>query len=475
MSRLIFLIVKLLNFLNNSCCIVAGQSLVLQKKFLERNDHHGNEFCIAFPSIGSRALSLVISTVETVPVEFAVSFNALNTINATVHNSSLTIDVSSNLTVSPNGDQFRNYNGIGIRTLNSTQLISVIAILKEPNDINVFLVLPTIRYSGISRYQYSHFSTSFLKSSYSMFYMTNCDMIEVQLNVQSPTSLSGLVNVSSIYEIHPQTTIQHQPTTLRLLDEYEIFLFKSLDNDISGIRAWSTRPFGFFSTHICTSRSNSSCRDSVTQIPPTYTWGYLFMLIPLRSDLGYTFRVLPRFNESTIATWSCSNGTSLSNRGNETLKLDGLTVNVPLGSTCILEANRPVGVVQYVDDIVWIASVNQYLSYHSFATIDDVDISNHVLLVTVLSQCFNTSDIVVDGKSVESEWTPIYCTNTTTVCGYGISIALDKGTHTVEHLTPSCYINAIVHGWGKGKGYVYPAGFHTNPIGGRWLWLVCST
>ena len=443
--------------------------------------HYGSKFCIAFPYNEQSLLSLIISTTESIPVAFNVSFNSLETISDQVIDGQPTaITLNSALSISVTDTTLK---GISIHTINESQSISVIGISTGNSGQDVFLALPITTFPGISRYQYAQFSSSIEDTSsldFSMFVMVTCERNGIVPFVQAPPSLSKLASVRDIYRLFldSRETVEDRPTPLRRMKQFETFHFENSTFDMTGLFAWSNLPFGFMASHSCVvTNNNKSCNHLLEQIPPSYTWGYLFHTLPFKGrNSDYIIKILPRYDNTTL-NWTCGNNSTITL--SDLLTVEGISIDILAQSACSFEADRPVAVVQYakgplndtVDStMVWIAPVSQHLSRHAFST-ELFSISfTHYISVTVLARYFDPSAILLDGTPLETnttEWSTIDCSQNGP-CGYGISKRVSIGTHIVQHTNPNASINVIVYGWQIEKGYAYPAGFGMNPIGGKY-------
>uniref|UniRef100_A0A1X7STW8 IgGFc-binding protein N-terminal domain-containing protein n=1 Tax=Amphimedon queenslandica TaxID=400682 RepID=A0A1X7STW8_AMPQE len=246
-----------------------------------------------------------------------------------------------------------------------------------------------------------------------------------------------------------------------------------------------------------------NCDHYVEQIPPSYTWGYNFLIVPFHSrDFGYIIKILPYSPSNTDFKVFCVNdGNGIVDISVQNYVLEERLVpnkgvfDTTSQSYCTIQSNKPIAVMQYakgheVDDsyvdspstktdaglgdpaMVWIPSVAQYLNKYFISNdvylISENDLfSSNGIYITVLPECFNASGILDNGAPLEadvSKWSAFYCDNITDVCGYGVSIDIVQGPHLLEHTDSTCSFSAVLFGWGNQKGYAYPAGFGMRPI-----------
>ena len=499
------------------------------------NTNEGNRFCFAFlhnaPQTGTdlKDLAIFIGTQEDEPVQYRIrsglsAANRIGTVNPgeialqryKAH-STLTNDGALNLearaltgsSVASTND----FTGIIVETINSTQKIQVTAFSDSLGSSDGFCAVPLIDYplfnpSDLS-YTYAAFSPG-AGSKNAMLGMVACEDLlggDLIITHQAPNVPSTLFLSIGTHYFNKSGSIksflrtnERAPSTAWSTYTTAVAV-RSRDERITGVYVESKKPVGIMVGHECAEvpLAKANCDFVTEQVPPSYTWGYNFFVIPFaRRTTGYELRILPRYDDTSY-TIHCRNGDTVSvdltvedlRKDEVQLKENRIAHSIQTQSYCCIQSDRPIAVMQYgkahADDdniggkkinlgdpaIVWIPSISQYLRRHLFS--NDVDLfpndqfTVHAISVSVLSQCFNTSAITINGsllQSDESKWTPIYC-STTTLCGYGINIELGKGTYKVEHLTPSCHVNVMVHGWGEEKGYAYPAGFGMNPVGGK--------
>ena len=432
-------------------------------------------------------MRLYITTNEPVDiVHFQVTFHNREAINNSVSNNTVAIiEIPSDLALSPSSIT---RNGITIRTMNPYHLIVVTGFSDNNDSSDAFLAIPITTYPDISLYQYAQFSVEPLNTNwYSMFALVNCGDDAVVPLLQSPTSLSGLLPVRDVYRLFfdSRETVEDRPTPLRMMEQYDSLHFESNSLDLSGIIAWADRPFSFIAGHTCgqVDSQNEGCDHMIQQIPPSYTWGYTFYSFPLAlQEFGYLIKVVPRYN-GTVLSYNCKDIFSeITLNDTVLLSLEPFSVDIEFQLACSITTDRPVGIVQIskgdIGDtaMVWLVPVNQYINnvffYSGFSTFMFGEFANVIVPV----DSFNPQMITLDNsllQSDENKWTKIYCyPENTIVCAYGINVTLSNGSHIIAHNNPSGRLTAVVYGWGDQKGYMYPAGFALDPIGGMYTHIL---
>ena len=275
------------------------------------------------------------------------------------------------------------------------------------------------------------------------------------------------------------------------------------DFNLKGLQVEATNPLGFVTNNICNNDLYECVEHITEQIPPSYTWGYNFFVVPFQNGSGYMIKVWQRF-EGTNFTIYCTSGSEVTkNRTVSNLQFNEINNTntefiLDADSYCCIQSNRPFAVMQYSyisrfstnnsensTVSVWIAPVSQYLNKHVFST----DVYNnsdqqmqdeaplltsevHYIIVTVRTK-FDPTDILLNGKPLEcnlSKWYNITCSSND-ICGYGISINVNVSNYTINHANSDASFNVIVYGWKNEldheKGYAYPAGFGMKPVGGK--------
>ena len=377
-------------------------------------------------------------------------------------------------------------NAISIRTVDPNQSISVYAQNSNQNSSDVFLALPVREYNDVLRYQYTHMTSQPKQNDYSIFVLANCNDDVIVPFLQSPSSLSGLIPVRDVYRLFADSRefIEDHPTPLRRNEKLETFHFENNASvDITGIKAWASRPFTFISGLACTSES---CDHVSQQIPPSYTWGYAFSTFPVAAVNvpSYQIKVVSVY-DGTVFTYHCNNGTN----GSSVLFDEGYTLEFLSQTVCSLTSDRPVAVVEILQQgissggaMVWLAPMSQYLSSITFPT----DLSNRespstnqqeFVWLVVPANHFNTSLIRLDGLEFqpnEQSLHEIMCSSTE-VCAYGVAVQVSSGVHTFHHDGCQGCLSVIIFGNVGGSIYAYSAGFAMDPIGGISMYKLCVT
>ena len=441
---------------------------------------------------------IYISTLGNTPVDYIITFDSISNITGTVEPCEIEeISIDSSLQVLT-GDVASQRRGIIVKTINEEDRIQVFGFSDTSGSTDVFTAIPFRRQQGIELYEYAQLSSTVPQNNrLSMFVAVICED-NTTLNVASTTARSGDVTLGNSFvpgnRPLPITAggIDSSPLSL-----YTTFHAESNPYDLTGFRVSSTNPIGFMAGHACGQIpvESGTCDHMIEQIPPSYTWGYNFISSPLMARIsGYVIKIIPRYSGTTV-TRVCNGVSEM-----QDIPFYGLEIDISGQVYCCFRTSRPSAVVQFskgqsVDDalnspvenvgdpaMVWLAPVGQFVNYVIFYTgFTSVFTSQGFTFgefanVIVPADSFNPQMIRLDGNLLqtnEMEWTEIFCPmNNSIVCAYGRSVALtgSEGKHNITHDNPSGRLTAVVYGWADQKGYMYPAGFALDPIGGMHIY-----
>lgn len=384
-------------------------------------------------------------------------------------------------------------NTIVVRTVDPNDEIQVLAFNDNQDTADFFLAVPIRKNPGISSYDYAQFSSGMVSARMSTFLVAVC---EVDGSGSSTTSLTftksaaGPSNVRASKRGRRSVLIGDTDSVLTNLEDFDVVLATSSE-ELTGFRISSALPSGVMVGHECgqVPASVVSCDHMVEQAPPSYTWGYNFISVPFEKRLtGYVVKILPRFKATNnMISYFCEGDSSVTTVA---LDDDGWEFNVDVQKTCYFETTRPAGAMQYAkgqqdDDNVkmrdedigdpamaWIPPIGQYMNDITFFTGVENEFQKfffgEFVNVVVPAQYFDSSMIQLDGVSYSEGWSEVMC-SPSEVCAYKITKNLTQGVHTLVHNNPDGRLTATVYGWSSQKGYMYPAGFAMDPIGGIYI------
>ena len=506
----------------------------------------GNKFCFAFlnsegsgDSADTKILGIYIATQESEPVQYRIRSGVSDVGRTGIVQPGqikrelyrhISGNTDTDLTTTPPtiGDMIplissdasarsiNDHTGIIVETVNSSQKISVMGFSDAVGSSDGFAAVPIFNVSSIVQsYTYSIFTGEETAGTSAQAAIVACGRIEsgeVQLSYPIPSTFNVLLSpagyFSRMFSITPMPSLSVIP-----FEQYYTPVITRNTEEIAGITAVSTQPIGFMTGHECgeVPQGIINCDFYVEQIPPSYTWGYNFLISPFHSrDFGYIIKIVPFYNSDADFKLFCvnaSNGATVTRNLmvenfvlSQRLEADKGIFDIGDQAYCTIQSNKPIAVMQYakghqVDDpapgrgstktvqdladpaMTWVPSAGQYLNRYLISNQVDLisddetndPFTSNGIYVTVLPECFNASAILDNDTVLESDpnkWSRFYCDNLTDVCGYGISVDISIGDHLLRHADPNCAFNAIFFGWGDQKGYLYPAGFGMRPIAG---------
>jgi hypothetical protein len=369
------------------------------------------------------------------------------------------------------GDRMK---GIRVRSTGENP-ISVLVIMKYPsfsvNGYSAFPLHTNSEFDGESIYEYFGVSTDYTGSTAlnrrsSILLVGNFDATTVSITPTQNVCLPADAQAESpLVDVIPGTT--RNVTLYR----FQTLLVSSL-TDLTGTKILSTRPLTIITGHQCAQVPSTSgfCEPLYIHIPPTVTWGQRFLLPPFAGrDAPQIYRVIASRN-STIVAHRCDN---LDNTGIEIAEAgDSFAFSFPGHRFCYLIATNPVFVVKIAsgflvdgsgDPAVTIISPTiGYINSTTFSNILPNKILNNFISVTVQAQHFNESQIHLDGRKLPCNWNVFYEVYSDSIAGYGCSLRITNGTHTVSHSEENGLISVVTYGWNSrpALGYAYLTGIN---------------
>lgn len=462
----------------------------------DETDYQGNKFCIAFllnaggSGSGGAQLSLHISTDEGT-VGYNITYRIgqdYTTLSNTANKGEVTvIPLPSDLEVRPEDTAAKAV----IVQAEQGRSIAVYGFSDTPSSTDAFLALPVRKLSGLQEYIYytissmSDSSASPQTVGQSMLSLVGCED-DTEVTVQAPEHLDLLIPIDPDYHPHLEsgsTVPGTHPFTLRPINYLDNFHFQSNQHDLTGFRVTSSKPVGFMTGHTCGTvpLATPQCDYQTEQVPPSYTWGYTFILQPFaQRPNGYNVKIIARTD--TAAMVVCASDSVSMEEYNLTAH-EALSFSRTGEERCSVQSENPLLVMQYAqgfsnDDgysgqvpmlgdpfLVTISPVNLYSNNYTITTGSSG--ASNFLNIAVSKEDFDPAAVVVNGNVSVANWQEVYCKGDS-VCGYVSTVAVEKGTLDIRHLNSSAGISVIAYGWGNEKGYGYSAGYKLDPIGGEW-------
>ena len=217
-----------------------------------------------------------------------------------------------------------------------------------------------------------------------------------------------------------------------MLQRMQSLLLESVE-DLSGTQVTSDQPISVISGHQCgTVPANTGlCNQLLEQIPPTLTWGKVFMSLPFTQRLiGSVYRIVAAEGDTDVSI-SCTNDQSITDNQQLTIQRSGdsLIYNAMPKGMCTFVASKPVLVGQ--------PPVEQYV-------VDDMVItpgspisiaSSHLNIITSSSCVTNSTPILVSGVETPVTWTPLRTAEGVTL-GYGTTLNINRSETEVTYSRP---------------------------------------
>lgn len=455
--------------------------------FFLKTDNHGTEFFTAFPkNIFAPIISsprLHVTTEEPGTVTFTIhTVLGQQTLNVT-HGLTTTVDIEPPdlLTVTSNTQLNRT---IRIQTKNN-KTISVYATNHVLSSAGAFAVLPLHEYSNLTSYTYYAISSSTMisqRKSYILLvsgHQPNSISITPTQSVVIPTVVTGLsYNVT----VQPNQSYQFN------LNSSTTFLLES-QSDLTGTKIVSAHPLAVVTGHECGNVPGQVgfCDHMIQQIPPTNTWGRVYMSLPLaKRTSGSTYKIMAGVNDTDVVA-SCTNGTNQLPFSYQLNEGSFVTFMVPAGFRCSIVGNGGILVTQFAEGgkdeglgdpmSMSLVPVEQYTNVSSLVVPTSTFLETSALKIENMLHLFvvdNTTDINITVDDVLiSNWTSVY--SGSNLLGYGASVVdLSSNYHVIKSY-PTVLMSVLAYGFtSENQAYGYPLNTGLNSLSGMKLLKWCN-
>ena len=343
------------------------------------------------------------------------------------------------------------FKGIYIKAeLNKT--ISAYAFNSREYSAEAYVALPC-QHFPVSQYVYYSMSTSVRTSTYS--------------------SAQGFALIVACEDSTEVSTPTH-PISLNRLQTY---LLRDND-DITGIRFESNKPIVLLSGHECGGTGylpncfyNRCCGPLVEQIPPTVSWGTVFLtsstVCGSRNPHNAMHRILAA-HDNTHVQMSCS----ISPLYSTTLVVSGSKQDIDIQScdTCVIVSDKPILVAEFGQTyMLTIPPIESYLNTYSFnVRSPDTNITIAMLADRGISP--QGTIIYLDDKRLVADWKVLYADSR--LYGYITSLTIRSGHHSIVPKDESVKLHVAVHDDYYGY-YGYSAGYALRAIAlGEFMYVV---
>ena len=391
---------------------------------------------------GSRVvLQLLVTTTESNPVRFTVNATGFSYSGIATQNSSTNVTLPSSLQVRNESERNK---GIYVKAEEDRKIIVFgLNSLETGGSTDIFLALPC-NHLPIDEYEY-----------YAVTYPTTHMVLNIAILI---------VGCEDDTEVNTGSTI----ITLNRLWTY---LIRS-PNDITGMRITSNKPIALFSNHECANVPVrvDYCDHLTEQIPPTLTWGRVFMAASLLGRSGERFRIVAAHIQTT-ATNVIVNCTNFAQPVNYflTTASNWQEFEISPDSFCSITATAPILVVQFASShglgdpfMMLIPPVEQF-NANSYVFNSPPMFPLNYITVYVESEYFQPGRIFVDDASLNNfQWSQIR--GYSNVCGYITRMSLTTGDHQLYHLDQDARLSVSVYGFIGAGSYGYPGGMKLTPI-----------
>ena len=402
-------------------------------------DSSANEFFLGFSlnyAGDDITLQLFVTTTESSPVMFTVNTTGFHYSGIATHNSSTNVTLPSSLQVSDDSERNK---GIYVKAEGDKKIV-VYGLNYHEFTTDAFLALPCSRLP-VDEYEY-------YAATIGMILIVACED-----NTEIDAGLSNIV-------------------TLNRLQTYLV------TSTAVGSSITSNKPIAFFTNHECAAIPiGDCCCDHLTeQIPPTSTWGRVFLaasLLGRRS--GEIFHIVAAQTPTNV-TVNCTTFTQPVTYS-LTAAANWQEFNITPSSFCSIVATAPILVTQFalgtnrdvignnIGDpfIMMIPPVEQFSNNYVFSVLPTFVVN--YITVYVAPEYFQPNRIFVGSTSLDTfPWSRIYCSGSIT-CGYITRVNITTaGEHRLYHLDQDARVGVSAYGFNSANSYGYPGGLKLTPV-----------
>ena len=262
------------------------------------------------------------------------------------------------------------------------------------------------------------------------------------------------------------------------------------DIDLSGSFVTSNKPLSVYAGHQCGRFPTdiSFCDSLVEQLPPTLTYGQLFLGVPLdrgSSNLNQHYTVVVS-QDNTLVNFTCSKNGTISKEETKTVNTGGKEVfSSDFDEYCCIESSGPASVIQFargagnvlsVGDpfMVIVPPVEQYSNRYTVRSIDletyRGGVPTNITLTSYINLAFhksflNSGAITVNGVEQQTDSFTAIRSSSGSITGYGKSVDITVGGFDTDYnLLNTAPFSALVYAWHRHMSAGFPAGFGLDPI-----------
>ena len=394
--------------------------------------------------------------------------------NGTVwRDSPVSFDINAGFQISTSGYIDRE-KGIHVYTTNNANIFVIAENILEPFNHGVFVPYPCLTFETQTGYEYYVISTEVAGNTKSQVLLVGCeDDTEISITPAQNISLPQDLQMNSSTFLSLETGGTHNDK----LHQMQTLLINSF-SDLTGTKIVSNKPLTVIAGHECASvpSHRAGCEPLAFQVPPSLTWGNTFLL---STSSGRETDSIIKFvaTEGTSVSVVCGSTNSLS-FSNAT----SLQIAIPARRNCYVVSSNPILLVLFatsgLDDgrgdpaITLISPTDQYINSIPFLAPPINTFTEVYISVTVSSEHFNSSSILLDQETLDCVWNEIYnaSSETASVVGYGCNSSINDELnttitqHLISHRDPKGLLSVIVYGFRASEqpdsytGFAYLAG-----------------
>ena len=425
----------------------------------------GNDFYTGFsesfsPTDLSRLFIYVI-TEESTPVQVSL-YNSSDAVIKTLtvqsnepaskfdlNGGELTVQNSTNL-----------YKGLRVKA-EGDKKIAVFASNTGFNTAAMFMVLPSYTYPGVQQYEYVALSSVGQKNS-TVLLVAGEDNTTVTVQPRVAIELpSAVTNGDDDMIVSPGQSYTF------MLQRMQSLLIESSE-DLTSTKFTSDKPLSVISGHTCAQVpvNEGVCDQILEQIPPSLTWGRVFMSVPFMNRMRGAYYRMVTAQDSTSITIKCGeNSTTLF----AVHSGDALSYHAPVNTSCSFVADRPILLGQYSATKIDSLNVENFGTpllmsvppTEQYVVTDRVTIPHpqtnsvghtSVNIITSSTCVDNIGTISVGGVKTTINWQPIQASNGL-VLGYGAALPLPDSDSVDIVLPSSIPITIFTYGFSITESY----------------------
>ena len=386
------------------------------------------------------------------------------------------IDMPINLRFGSPGERDK---GVVVQSVDGARL-AVTAFGGESTSSDTYQILPLVYLPS----KYEYYAVSVAKDSRileenGVQYPADPRSKSVVVFIASENNTRVTVTPTQDVEVDPGViTLAGTPLERTLRRGKAVFL--SSKEDLTGTHAVSNKPLAFFSGHECGNMPSDMeyCDHMAEQIPPTATWGTEFYTASFMTRPSDRFRVVSSRDNNSIV-WTCvgdnqtSNGRSIPRAG------EAIEFEIPANHFCRFVSLFPVLLVQFSvggypspfadPSMALIPPIDQHKSSYMLNYFPGFIVSNFVNIILLTTAGITTGGTLLDGSTLNGNWTEIYCENGD--CAYGVQVGVENTANvvTLSHTNPDAHLLGVPYSTDVRTSRATFAGMTQKPIARKHL------